>query len=366
MTPNFLKFENLIKQFVIITIIFTQITSLSLQASEAQDMSLNNQEQSKRNCSWFCNTEQAKKSDVESIAIQNIINAPLTQEQEELQQQALRVLSGEMTARLSEVENILKLPQDGLDITRLNHAVALSQSIWFDILKKIGIDPSVKLREKFLVPIQFPDGAQTMGSLTEDQQEAVIKTVQQFRGGLYLNLKNLAKRATLMAIKARYLAYVNSGLLEFDDRDKLLKALAEVSAVPMPIQDKAKKTIIVYEDDIVRDFHGHDFNREILMFIKAAPDLKISVADFIKYRNEFKPDPKNQSARMSNEKANECMANANLILNHEDKADATVKCFDKFLGQFNSFAMCHDFAMQVLWNTVKASRTKLCFEKFNN
>ena len=56
--------------------------------------------------------------------------------------------------------------------------------------------------KNFLVSITFPEGATQMSSLTSAQQEMVIRTVKDFRGGLYLDILNLSKRTSLLYVKA--------------------------------------------------------------------------------------------------------------------------------------------------------------------
>lgn len=309
---------------------------------------------------WFNFGQKEEKTE----ALNTILNVTLPANQEAAQRSALQALAAAMTPSLIEIQKLLK-EEKSLE------ALTLAKSVLDDVQTKTGIDPKAKLRENFLISTTFNENSSNMASLPVDQQQMVIRTVKDFRGGLYLDILNLTKRTTLLYIKSLHQEIKKNGGLTAEDRNKIIRDLALATIVPMPIQDKAGKIIYVFDEEVANEDHIYMFNREIKMYLLESKDLAINETAFIEYREKlklsmtggtYKPESKSTEAYKN---ALECVRTASMISDSNSKAEAQKSCLDKYLSSFTTFDQCYQIAYANDSYIFRLEGTKSCFKKFN-
>jgi len=277
----------------------------------------------------FLKSDEVVETPIDSNPTESLSLAKESQAQSQVAIEVLRSLADSMNSQIAEIEPLIGTKQN-------SYALNLAKSVLDEVRVKSGIDPKAKLRENFLTSLTFPESSYSMASLPLDQQQTIIKTVQAYNGGLYLDIINLTKRISLLYVKALHAQFKTAGGLTNADRTKIFKDLAMASIIPMPMQDKKGKVITVFDEDVANEDHIYMFNREITNYLYHAKDLDISEADFEKYKNELKNKilgivPKVEDQwEIPFQKLNACYNSANSLIDF-DKEDANKrKCFDKF------------------------------------
>jgi hypothetical protein len=303
------------------------------------------------------------KSPPPGEAVNGVINTALREDDEAAKQAALKILRDRMVPALALVESYI---QEG----RATEATHEAKNILDDVFVISGIDPEAKLRENFLVPTVFNPQVTEFAQLSPAQQHTVIQTVKSFRGGLYLSILNLTKLVTLKWIKALYLNFTQAPPFLENDRLFILNSLSQASMIPIPVQDRNGKVIIVYDVDVTQPTHSVTFDREIFLFILKTPKLKIDEAGFKEYRSRFmglkQPTPPAEESDVAS-MATSCMNHANeMSMGSSDQAIARNHCFNKFYKKFANFDMCAKFAnMMSMGSSDQAVAKNSCFSNFN-
>ncbi len=306
---------------------------------------------------WFSKPKPKPRIEKDPAAV--ILNQKESADLEEKNRQALNELSKVMSVRLSEIQN--KTVAGETEV-----ALSLAKQTLDEVRVKVGIDPKANLRRKFLVPLTFPENATSMRSLSESQQEIVIRTVQNFRGGLFLDILNLSKRTSLLYIQALHEQIIKSGGLTTEDRNKIVKDLAQASIISLPIQDRNGVQIIVFDEEVANEDHIYMFNREIKMYLLNAQDLKISEVDFDKYRQDFKK-PSTPAAMLSQgdfKQALTCMSHASTVPNEYDRNTARYSCFRLYIFYSNFFNECKTVADNIANEYDRNRAIYSCFYRF--
>jgi len=316
---------------------------------------------------WFSFGQKEEKTE----ALNSVLNVTLPADQEAAQQNALQALVSTMTPNLREIQKLLN-EEKSLE------ALTLAKSVLDDVRIKTGIDPKSKLRENFLVSTTFSENSSNMASLPVNQQQIVIRTVKDFRGGLYLDILNLTKRTTLLYIKSLHQEIKRNGGLTTEDRNKIIRDLALAAIVPMPIQDKTGKIIHVFDEEIANDDHTYMFNREIKIYLLESKDLAIDEKAFIEYREKLKSSMTGESkTRESNDNdskpqftaeykiAQQCMKRARSIENEKNQKDSVLACFNKFYSGITVFDECMDLTNFIYPHASRVDPQQACFNKFN-
>lgn len=277
----------------------------------------------------FLKSDKVAETTIDSNPTESLSLAKETQAQSQEAIELLRSLADSMTRKIAEIEPLIGTKQNP-------YALNLAKSVLDDVRVKSGIDPKAKLRENFLTSLTFPESSYSMASLPLDQQQTIIRTVQAYKGGLYLDIINLTKRVSLLYVKAIHAQFIVEGGLTNADRTKILKDLAMASIIPMPMQDKKGKVITVFDEDVANEDHIYLFNREITNYLIHAKDLNISESVFEKYRSDLKnsiigPVPKIvDTGAMQLQKVDSCYETANSFHYREDTEKYKVNCFNTF------------------------------------
>lgn len=309
----------------------------------------------------FKSNEEVETTTIDASPTETLSLTNESQEQSQAAIEVLRALADSMTRRIAEIEPLIGTKQN-------TYALNLSKSVLDEVRVKSGIDPKAKLRENFLTPLTFPEGAYSMSSLPQDQQQTIIRTVQAYKGGLYLDIINLTKRVSLLYVKALHAQFKAVGGLTTGDRNKILKDLATASIIPMPMQDKKGKVITVFDEDVANDDHTYMFNREITIYLLSAKDLQISESDFEKYRSDLKshiigPAPKIvDSLEGQLLKVEACAETAMLLSDHKYRQYSR-KCFDtyKFIKDRD---LCINLAVRFISDNDYRNATEECVTHF--
>lgn len=168
-------------------------------------------------------------------------------------------------------------------------AMTLAKESLDKVRARTGIDPKAKLRENILVqlPSTKPGQQIKFSDLPERDQELIIRTLSSNRGGMYLDLLNLAKRTTLLHIKAFHRIIQKNGGMTNEDRTKILKDLASIGNSPISLEDQHGNKFIVYDNQVANPDQIYMFNREIKVYVISSQDLAISEENFDKYKDEL-------------------------------------------------------------------------------
>lgn len=208
----------------------------------------------------------------------------------EVDQSVLNELFQSMTSKLFEIEGYLQKNQN-------SEALRAAKANLDDVRLKIGIDPKAKLQ--LPIPVNTTFSKTNFDDLDEKAKEQIIRTVQSFRGGLFLDIINLYKRTSLLHVKAFHQMVVNSDGMTSEDRDKIVSDLAKATIVSLIIEDKKGSRIHIVDSDVANEDQIYMFNREIKMYLSKSTDLKISIQDFEKYRLETISKNGNTSSNFS-------------------------------------------------------------------
>lgn len=277
----------------------------------------------------FNSNEEAETNPIDSNPTEMLSLTNESQKQSQAAIEVLRALADSMTSRIAEIEPLIGTKQN-------TYALDLSKSVLDEVRVKSGIDPKAKLRENFLTSLTFPEASNSMASIPPDQQQTIIRTVQAYKGGLYLDIINLTKRVSLLYVKALHAQFKAVSGLTSADRNKILKDLATASIIPMPMQDKKGKVITVFDEDVANDDHIYLFNREITNYLYSAKDLDISEEKFEKYRNDLKNTILGIYPKIEDPKANQfqkskaCYDAADTLSTYDGSDAKKWNCFDKF------------------------------------
>lgn len=297
------------------------------------------------------------------------LNGKETSAQSEAQMQVLKSLQTEMTFKFNQIE---------AEIAKGNTQAALSmaKSVLDNVKIKTGIDPKNKIQEKFLIPTKFPANAKSMDNLSEDQKELVIRTISEYRGGLYLDIMNLSKRTTLLYIKAFQAQLTKGGKLTNADKEKIVNDLVKASLIPMPLEDKSRNRITIFDEDVANEDHIYLFNRELMMSVIENKDLNLTEADFENKKIALKKslggnvvtkkDENSMGVPSELYEGYVCNQNALLIPDLSDRYRVQYACFNKHYERSTSMSNCTEFAAKTSYYKFDLNEQTLkCFKKFN-
>lgn len=143
------------------------------------------------------------------------------------------------------------------------------------------VHPKANYRPKIVVNSILSDAdlQKDFSQLSNSQKENLAIAVAEYRGGYYLDLLNLAKRAKLLYLKAVY----------FQMRDKIMdrdiamikSSLLEIHNIAILIADKrASEPFMIFDVDVANRDQQYFFNRELLEFAVQIKELKLDERQF--------------------------------------------------------------------------------------
>lgn len=213
-----------------------------------------------------------------SLNLTNTIQASLDQQNAS---QALKDLNIRMTSAFRNIETEIQSNQAA-------QALSESKALLDEVRIITGIDPKAKIQKSYLVSEKFPEGASSLSDLPQQMQERVILSLENYQGGLFMDILNLTKRTTLLYIKSLALELKKSGNLLEEDRTKIISDIVKVSVLPVYIMDKTGVKIVAFSEDIANDDHIYLFNRDLKILLLSMNDLSISEDAFDSLKNDMK------------------------------------------------------------------------------
>ncbi len=138
-------------------------------------------------------------------------------------------------------------------------------NIWRQIKYTLGINPQIITQEFFLIEGVDLGAHKQTTDWTQNRQlrEAIASEISQKRGGQFINLLNLLKRATAVyAIQAAKLIEKKSSLSDFA-RKHLTNVVADGLSLPIYLRDSAGNTNLIFGSDIIRDTEAFWFDKEL-------------------------------------------------------------------------------------------------------
>lgn len=368
------------KALVILSLTTIPNFILAQEETGHPDVSVNASGSGAKKCVWFCKKEEApKEAPKESPVLNGILNSPLPESLEAEKKAALTQLAYEMTSRLREIDIQLKNHAD-LSSEELNSLNESAYKLLADTQVKLGINPKVQLREKFLAAITFADGVGVFSQLSEVQRDIVIETIQNFRGGLYMDLIRLWKRVALVYAKALYVTYERSGHFLADDRAQIVRILTMATVIPMPVMDRSGKTIMVFEHEVAQPDFVRGFNRAIQIFIIESAKLEMNDQQFNQQKDStiraivLSNNTNTRLGSSMNSSTFEICINNTRHLHHTGYSDsvqsqAKLKCFNQYFNHFDSMDSCVDNAKHLhnsgYSDSEQHQAKKRCFDRFN-
>lgn len=291
------------------------------------------------------------------------LNSSDGKERVELREQALSALQTTMVARFQEIESDIASGET-------KTAFLKAKEVLDSVRMKTGIDPKVRLQESFLAATVFSETAKGINDLSEDQKNLVIKTISNFRGGLYMDIMNLSKRTTLLYTKAFEAELSKQGGLTNDDKAKIKTDLVKAAVMPMPVEDKKGNRIFVFEEDVANEDHTYIFNRELMMYLISNSKLKINEASFDEAKSAYKKEvlaslKKKGLDQKGFEAGERCLNNASGVTYIDERTKAKISCFNKHYGATTSFKDCQSLANQIEYWDPKVEAQIKCVKKFN-
>ncbi len=277
--------------------------------------------------------------------------------------EALEELNLKMTSNFQTIETLL-------DDEDFGEALKLAKQTLDLVRVQTGIDPKARLREKFFVATTFPSAASSIDDLSRTQAEDVIRTISNYRAGLFLDIMNLSKRTTLLYIKAFQKQLSQMGGLLQEDKNKIVNDLVKASLIPMVVEGKNGTRITVFDEDVANEDHTYLFNRELKLFLINNNELEITEEKFLKLKSERKTQllgGKGSKSSGPEKKAVglACMSHASSIRYSDDRNSAQKRCFNKYYRKTKSHGECYSLAIKIEYSDDKNDAQVKCANKFN-
>ena len=155
------------------------------------------------------------------------------------------------------------------DSGQYGQALAESKKLLDTVRIRTGIHPKAKITEKIEIKGIFTETYEisSFENLNQEKSEAVALAVLNHRGGLYLDILNQTKRASLIYIKSLHMRLKKDGPLLKEDIQKIKTDLLAVMDIKIElVQYDLDVRLTLKDSDIVNSDQNYLFNREIKMF----------------------------------------------------------------------------------------------------
>ena len=162
------------------------------------------------------------------------------------------------------------------DSGQYGQALNESKKLLDTVRIRTGIHPKAKITEKIEIRNVFEEGesATTFNGLSQEKREAIALAVLNHRGGLYLDILNQTKRASLIYIKSLYMRLKKDGSLLNEDISKIKTDLLAIMAIKIDlVQYDQDIRFSVKDSDVANSDQNYLFNREIKIFALGNKDL---------------------------------------------------------------------------------------------
>lgn len=178
------------------------------------------------------------------------------------------------TQKLQQIEAMVNSDQVG---PAYHQALELIETIKM----KAGINPMAQYRDKIEVKgiLSDADLKKPFDHLLNWQQEELARAVDNYKGGFYLPLLNIAKRARVIYVKTFYRAHQGSLLQR--DIDKMLTDLIEIHNFSLLVKDQqASDSYMLFDYDIADSDYQYVFDKEVVLTALSIDDLGVDEKAF--------------------------------------------------------------------------------------
>lgn len=273
------------------------------------------------------------------------------------------LISEQELIRLSNnLESEIGFIERGLENKNYEAARRSSLSLLRKVLQMKGENTKVKLKERVHLSFKFENGVNYFSDLQTQQKELVISTVLDFKGGLFVDIITLAKRARLLATKAFFLRMKEKNQLTDEVMNKIVNDLVEASLMPIEVVDREGVRITVFDNDIFTDDHTFEFNHEIRTYMIQEKIANMDELKFSELQKKLKitlggaPPPEPFVDRF--EEFKKCFQVASM----SDWDYKRRECIEKYVKYIPSFDICLDYAsMAGLYHSNSA---EVCLNNF--
>ncbi len=171
------------------------------------------------------------------------------------------------------------------DSGQYGQALNESKKLLDTVRIRTGIHPKAKITEKIEIKDVFEGSESDLmySQLNQDQKEAIALAVLNHRGGLYLDILNQTKRASLIYIKSLHMRLKKDGPLLNEDILKIKSDLLAIMTIKIDlVQYDQNIRFTVRDSDIANSDQNYLFNREIKIFAIGNKDLNWTEETFDK------------------------------------------------------------------------------------
>lgn len=143
------------------------------------------------------------------------------------------------------------------------------------------IHPKANFRQKIAVNgiLTDIDLAKDFSQLSNTQKENLAIAIADYKGGFYLDLLNLGKRAKLLYLKAVYFQMRDN--LRERDIDMIKNSLIEIHNIVILVADKkTSDAFMLFDVDVANRDQQYFFNRELLEFAVQVKELNLTEKGF--------------------------------------------------------------------------------------
>ncbi len=266
-------------------------------------------------------------SDEEQVA-----NEPSKKVEEVIQEAMPNAPTQQMYNEIFESTNkSLALVEQLISEQKYGQALGEAKSILDNVRIKAGVDPKAKYSEVIKVKEVLLDRDLSLGftDLSKMQQDQIAQTVSRHKGGYYLDLLNLTKRANLLYQKAKLLGLAQKGNLSTVDKSEIKVNLLKLVHIPMYIRDsQTSEAFLIFDSDVAREEQVEMFNHEVADVV--ASQLETNAENFKTEAQELK------SASFNNYKSTVAYISSSAFKDCQDIYSRQAVYVDSWIRQFTN------------------------------
>ncbi len=165
------------------------------------------------------------------------------------------------------------------DSGQYGQALNESKKLLDTVRIRTGIHPKAKITEKIEIKnvFELANEATTFNQLNQNEKEIITLAVLNHRGGLYLDILNQTKRASLLYTKSLYKRLKQDGTLLKDDVEKIKTDLLSIMAIKIDlVQYDVGARLSIKDSDVANSDQNYLFNREIKVFALNTKELGLT------------------------------------------------------------------------------------------
>jgi len=207
------------------------------------------------------------------IEVSQLVLTPISKDQYEN-------FDSEINKNISAIQALFKNSEYG-------NAYSSAQNLLAKAKDMAGIEPYTDVQSAIFVSGIIPKDIDSFSALSEQQQDKLKQAANQFRGGYFLSLLNLLKRAQVLNTRTLYHSSMETnGRVTDSLKKKLLESLIKSSAILITFYDtSSNKLIKAYDSSFVSPDFAAAFDDQLIV---TAMDLQLveSEAEFVKLVND--------------------------------------------------------------------------------